>query len=50
MDIVRRNERGNDMGHSTNLYDPNHHDNGRFLGRFYDANLDTTYSSQLMGI
>lgn len=46
MDIVRRNVRGNDMGLLANLYDRNNLENGRF----YDANLDTTYSSQLMGI
>ncbi|XP_027837429.1 E3 ubiquitin-protein ligase Topors isoform X1 [Aphis gossypii] len=45
MDIVRRNVRGNDMGLLANLYDRNNLENGRF----YDANLDTTYSSQLMG-
>lgn len=36
MDLIRRNERDNDMGHLANLYDPEYHDNGRFLGRFYD--------------
>jgi len=36
MDLIRRNERDNDMGHLANLYDRQYHNNGQFLRRFYD--------------